>query len=576
MSIINKIFKRPKTLKGAYQKYYSKKEWNIEIPEVSLYDYVVEQSKGKENLNALGYYGTKITYAQFIRQIDAAARAYRCQGIRAGDVVTICMPNTPEAVISFYALNKIGAISNMIHPLSGANEIKEYINSTKSVMLVMIDLVYDKIKDILGQTDIYKTIVVSAKDSMPFWLGIGYSITKGAAVKKPAASEAYIYWKEFLNKAKRYDGEVHTYHDSSAVAVILHSGGTTGTPKGILLTNRNVNAEAVQIVNKLTIEPGLSILTIMPVFHGFGLVLSIHAPLCLGLEVNLLPTFDPKNFDKVVMKNKPNFIVGVPTLFEAFLNNADRMKNEDLSFVKYCVVGGDTMSLPQQRRMNVFMAEHGSKAKMIVGYGMTESVAATIATLGGPDREGAIGIPLAGMHVKIVDPATREEVETGQDGEICVSGPTVMAGYLDNEKETNEVLQIHDDGHIWLHTGDIGAMDSDGVIYYRQRLKRMIISSGYNVYPQQIEKVIEEHEAVLQCTVIGVAHPYKVQVAKAYIVLKNDYKETGALRRSIKEHCEQNLAAYAIPKDFDFRQSLPKTLLGKVDYRELERENVKE
>ncbi len=575
MSIINKIFKRPKKLKGTYQQYYSKDEWKLVIPEGSIYDFVMERSIGKDHLNAISYYGNKISYPMFIKQIDEAARAFRCQGIRAGDVVTICMPNTPEAVISFYALNKIGAISNMIHPLSGANEIKDYINSTKSVMLVMIDLVYEKVKDILKETDIYKTIVVSAKDSMPIWMGVAYTVTKGVSVKRPNPSEAFIYWKDFIAKGKRYDGEVHTYHDPNAIALILHSGGTTGTPKGILLTNRNINAEAAQIIDKFKVEEGWSILTIMPVFHGFGLVVSIHAPICLGLEANLLPTFDPKSFDRVVMKNKPNFLVGVPTLFEAFLNNADRMKNEDLSFIKFCVVGGDTMSLPQQRRMNVFLAEHGSKAKMIVGYGMTESVAATITTVGAPDREGAIGIPFPGMHVKIVDPVTREEAKTGEDGEICVSGPTVMVGYLDNEKETNEALQIHDDGHIWLHTGDIGAMDEDGVVYYHQRLKRMIITSGYNVYPQHIEKIIEEHEAVLQCTVIGVPHPYKVQVAKAFIVLRNDYKESGSLKKSIKEHCEMNLAAYAIPKEFDFRQSLPKTLLGKVDYRKLESEHEK-
>lgn len=331
----------------------------------------------------------------------------------------------------------------------------------------------------------------------------------------------------------------------------------------------------MQIVSKFEIDPGYSILTIMPVFHGFGLVVSIHAPLCLGLEVDLLPTFDSKNFDKLIVKNKPNFIVGVPTLYEALLNNADRMKNEDLSFIKYCVVGGDSMSLPQQRRVNVFLAEHGSKARMIIGYGMTESVAASIATLGAPEREGAIGIPLAGMHVKIVKPYTQDEAKTGEDGEICVSGATVMAGYLDNEKETNEVLQIHDDGHIWLHTGDIGAMDKDGIVYYRQRLKRMIITSGYNVYPQQIEKVIEEHEAVLQCTVIGISHPYKVQVAKAYIVIAQGFKKNSALKKAIKEHCERNLSAYAIPKEFVFRESLPKTLLGKVDYRKLETENEK-
>lgn len=575
MSIINKIFKKPKTLKGPYQKYYTKEEWNLKLPEGSYYDLFMENLDEYKNYVAINYYGTKISYARLVKMIDEAACAYRSQGIRAGDVVTICMPNTPEAIVSFYALNKIGAIANMIHPLSGANEIKDYINTTKSVMLVMIDLVYEKIKEILVETDVYKTIVISAKDSMPLWMSFAYQVTKGATVKKPKASEAFIYWREFINKGKRYTAELKEYHEPEAVGVILHSGGTTGTPKGILLTNRNINAEATQVASKFDIKPGVSILSVLPVFHGFGLVVSIHLPLILGVELHLLPTFDAKNFDKLVMKHKPNFLVGVPTLFEAFLNNADRLKKEDLSFIKHCVVGGDTMTLPQQRRMNVFLAQHNSSAKMIVGYGMTESVAASITTIGSPEREGAIGIPLPGMHVKIVRINTQEEVAFGEDGEICVSGATVMAGYLDNEKETNEALQMHEDRHIWLHTGDIGMMDKDGVIYYKQRLKRMIISSGYNVYPGQIEKIIEEHEAVLQCTVIGIPHPYKVQVAKAYIVLKHGYKASSSLKKEVKEHCVQNLSAYAVPKEFSFRTSLPKTLLGKVDYRKLEDENGK-
>lgn len=576
MSIIEKIFSKKKKLTGPYQQYYSKEEWNLEIPNESVYDYLIENSNNHdENLIALGYYGTKITYKELLKRIDETARAFRCQGIRAGDVVTICMPNTPEAVICFYALNKIGAISSMIHPLSGANEIRDSINFTKSVILVMIDLVYEKVKDVLSETEIYKTIVISAKDSMPFWLGLAYQVTKGMTVSKPAASEAYLYWREFIAKGKRYDGEILTYHNPDDVAVILYSGGTTGTPKSILLTNKNVNAEAAQIKAKFLLDPGLSILTIMPIFHGFGLVVSIHAPLCLGVEANLLPTFDVKEFHKIILKNRPNFIVGVPTLFEALLSNADKFEGIDLSFIKYAVCGGDTMPITLQRRMNVFLREHGSKAQMIIGYGMTESVAASIVTLGGPDRDGAIGIPLPGMHVKIVKPQTQDEVAYGEDGEICISGPTVMMGYLENEKETNEVLQIHEDGHIWLHSGDLASMDKDGVIYYKQRLKRMIVSSGYNIYPQQIEKVIEEHEAVLQCTVVGVPHPYKVNVAKAYVVLRQGFKASSSTKKSIKEHCKKNLSTYAIPKDFEFRQSLPKTLLGKVNYRELEEENKK-
>jgi len=206
---------------------------------------------------------------------------------------------------------------------------------------------------------------------------------------------------------------------------------------------------------------------------------------------------------------------------------------------------------------------------------MTESLAAVALSYADASREGSVGIPFPGNYIKIVKPGTQEEVENGIDGEICISGPTVMVGYLNNEKETNEVLQIHKDKRIWLHTGDIGCINDEGIIYYHQRLKRMIITSGYNVYPSYIESVIEEHEAVLKCSVVGIPHPYKVEVAKAYIVLKNDYIPNIALKTSIRKHCEKNLARYSIPCEFEYRESLPKTLIGKVDVNKLKEEDIK-
>ena len=481
------------------------------------------------------------------------------------------MPNTPEALISFYALNKIGAIANMIHPLSGEQEIKEYLISTHSVMLIMIDICYEKVKNIIKETQVYKTIVTSAADSMKFLLTFGYQITQGYKIKKPKRSEEYVYWKDFIRKGLNYQDNqaVHTGKDTPAV--ILHSGGTTGTPKGIVLTNGNFNALSKQakiVFKDVTI--GTKILAIMPIFHGFGLGVSINAPLALGCEVILIPQFNAKKFDKLIEKYKPNILFGVPTLYEALINTNNHHLN--LSMLTYVISGGDSLSTTLERKINVFLENHHAKVKISQGYGMTESLAAVALAYGKANKPGSIGIPFPSNYIKIVNPKTQDELPYGQDGEICISGPTVMLGYLDNEKETNEMLQIHKDGLIWLHTGDMGMMDEDGVIYYKQRIKRMIISSGYNIYPAYIEQVIEEHPAVMKCSVIGIPHPYKIEVPKAYIVLKNDYNPL-TVRKSIKNHCKKNLASYAVPYEFEYRKSLPKTLIGKVDFKKLQEEN---
>ena len=563
-----------RTPKAPWKKYYSKKDRQVEIPDISLYKIIKEQALMNPNNVAIDYFGKKITYKNFIKEIDKAARSFRCYGIRPGDVVTICMPNMPEGVISFYALNKIGAIANMIHPLSAEEEIKNYLNEADSVMLVAVDICYEKIERILSETKVYKVILVSANDSMPKALSLGYTLTKGLKIRKPKSMEVYTFWKDFIKKSELYNYEYEVKSKKDITSVILHSGGTTGIPKGIVLTNGNLNALALQVkIVFKDIIPGDKILAIMPIFHGFGLGVSVHSGFVLGAEVVLVPQFSAKTFDNLVKRNKPQVIVGVPTLFEALLNNKG-FNGMDMSYVKHFVSGGDSLTEKQNASINEFLRNHGCNIKVEQGYGMTESVAATALAFGKANKPCTIGIPFPGNYFKIVAKGTQEEVKFGEVGEICVCGPTVMQGYYNNEKETNLVLQIHKDGNIWLHTGDIGTMDEDGVITYVQRLKRMIISSGYNVYPQQIEQVIETHPEVLKCTVVAMPHKYKVQVAKAYIVLKEGISPSGSLKKEIKELCEKNLSKFSIPYDYEYRKSLPKTLIGKVDYKQLEREAI--
>lgn len=570
------MFGRKKKPYAPWEKYYTKEELNVKVPEISIYQLIEESAKKNANYVALEYMGKNITYRQFLQLIDRCARAFLQMGFGEGDIITICMPNTPEALISFYAINKIGAIANMIHPLSSEEEIKNYLQETSTTAFIMIDVCYEKVRNVINDTSVKKTIVVSAKNSMPMLLGIGYMVTKGYKVKKPKRNDRYIYWNEFMLKGYLYRTPVVVKSNPRTPSVILHSGGTSGNPKGILLSDYNFNALAEQVRTVFKgLMPGDSILDILPNFHGFGLGVSMHFPLSAGLKLVLIPQFNAKKLDELIVRYHPAVLTGVPTLYEAMMSNSG-MKHVDLSCLKYIVSGGDSLSIAMFDRLNKFLKEHGANVRVLQGYGMTESLAATAASHDGCYREGSIGIPFPGNYFKMVYPGTQDEVAIGEDGEICVSGPTVMIGYLNNEKETNEVLQRHKDKNIWLHTGDIGCMDENGILYFKQRLKRMIISSGYNVYPQHIESIIEQHEAVLNCTVVGIPHPYKVEVAKAYIVLKDEYKAKWSVRKSIEEHCKKNLAKYSIPYEYEYREALPKTLLGKVNYRELEKENGKD
>ncbi len=563
--------------KAPWKKYYKKNDMNINPPDVSIFRFARDRMNDLDfkKRPAITYFGTTRTYTEFYNQIHIAAKAFKSQGIRKGDVVSIISANIPEALISFYALNKIGAVANMLHPLLSENEIKEALQKYSTVMVVAMDITYSKLKNILDDTNVYKTIIISAKDSMNVLMKVGYEFTQGRKVEKPKSDEHIMFWKEFFKKGTNYAGKnIEEPGHKDSPAVILQSGGSTGTPKGIVLSNGNFNAATIAATKAY---PDLCcedrILGIMPIFHGFGLEVSLNDAFCVGAEVVLIPTFKAGEFDKLLTKHNPSVIVGVPTLFEALTTN-ERMDGVNLTNLKYVIAGGDTLNKTRVTKINDFLHEHGAQTNMIQGYGMTEAVAAVSVDLRNASRPGTIGIPWPGIYVKIVEPGTDNEMPYGEDGEICICGPTVMLGYYNNEKETNDALRIHKDGNLWLHSGDIASMDKDGFVQYKQRIKRMIVTSGYNVYPSQIEEVLETHPAVMDATVIGVPHPYKVEVAKAYIALNKGYSENQKLRDELLELCKKNLAHYSIPKEWEFRKSLPKTIVGKVDFKKLQQENM--
>ncbi|MBQ9833849.1 MAG: acyl--CoA ligase [Bacilli bacterium] len=542
----------------------------LEYPNISIVDLIKETALKRPEQIAYEYFGYKTNYRDFILKIEAVAKALKSYGVEKNDRVTICMPNTPEGIISFYAVNMIGAIACMVHPLSSEKELEFYLKLSKSKIVITLDVAFEKIYNIKKNTKLEKIIVASAAEEFKIVMSSLYWLKEGRKVNIPY-DEVVTSWKTFLKSSHFYKGKYEAHRKASDAAVMLFTGGTTGRPKGVLLSNLNFNALAMQAkMMVLSDYEKTSILAIMPIFHGFGLSVGIHTPLYVGIKCILIPAFSFKDFANLIKKYRPSFLVGVPALFESLMRN--KFAKNDLSCIKCIISGGDYMNSELKKKVDAFLSYYGCSASVRQGYGLTESAGATCLTPSDIYKEGTIGIPFPDIEYKIVKIGTHERANVNEDGEICISGPTVMMKYVDNPEETFQVLRTHKDKKVWLHTGDLGSMDEHGFIFFKQRLKRVIISSGYNIYPSHIENVINTHPDVLTTTVIGVAHPYKTQVAKAFIVLKEGIKPTTEIKKEIKRLCEKNISRYALPYEYEFRKALPKTAVGKVAYSVLEEE----
>ena len=568
MSIFD-IFTRKKKIDAPWTKYYTKEDLKYKIPNITMYDQIVSSTIKYPNNIAIKYMGRKIKYIDFLKKINICATGFQKLGIKKGDIVTILLPNIPESLISLYALNKLGAIANMTHPLSAEEEIKETLRSTKSKYLIIYDAQYEKIENFIEKTKVRKVIFVSPADSLNPVKSLIYRISQLTKYKHRPINKKYINWKTFFFKANFQKPEPITEaFGKNTPAVIIHSGGTSGTPKNVVIQNRAfIFAAKGEEIDLIQLNEGDSALAIMPNFHGFGLSVLMHTPLALGCSTILVPKFDAKKFDVLFNQTKPTCVLGVPTLFEA-LTESNNVKNLDLSYLKYVISGGDLLPQHLEDKINKYLKDHGSNAKITQGYGLSEALACVTMAHDDVNKSGSVGIPLAGNYIKIIN-QNRETLPYGETGEIVINSKALMMGYLDNEKETNEVLQIHKDGHVWLHTGDLGYMDEDGFLFYKGRIKRMIITSGYNVYPSHIEEIIEKHSAVLQCTVIGIPHPYKQEVPKAFVVLKEGFHGF-LIKQELMSYCKKNLAKYMIPSQIVLRKKLPKTKLGKVDFKMLQ------
>ncbi len=552
--------------------HYSNIPHSIDYPSVTMYESVMLSATRVPDKIAWDFMGTLCTYEKFAKAICQCADALATLGLKKGDTITISMPTSPQGVICFYAANKLGAVASMIHPLSTEKEIEFYLNLSNSSMALTLDAFYDKFNAAMEKTPCKKLILTRIGDYLSPVKQFGFWLTKGRKIPK-VPRDARVSWWDHLMKAS-FPKQEKAPMEADDTAVILYSGGTTGKPKGILLSNMNFISEGMMVAAWGKLDDTDAILAILPIFHGFGLGVCVNAAFMGGAKSILVPQFTPEIVAKLIRTKQPSVIIGVPTLYAALNKNKD-FKKADLACLKASFCGADSLPRVVKEDFEAIVRSRGGNVKLLEGYGLTEAVTAIMAMPMDTYRPNSIGVPFSNMDAKIVRQNTTEEAPLGKDGEICLCGPAVMKGYLNQKEETEKTLKIHADGKTWLHTGDIASQDKEGFFYFKLRQKRMIKSSGMNVYPTQVEDVLYRHPYVADACVIGVPDEEQVERVKAFVVLKKGALPDAATAKDLINYCHKDLIKWSCPRNIEFRESLPTTLVGKVAFKTLEDQELK-
>lgn len=551
-------------------KYYDQKFIDQTLPALSAFEYVCQRSKNHLNDTALEYYGRKFTYADLIVNVKKTAAALRGAGVKKGDIITVVSIMTPEIIALFYAADMMGATLNLVDPRYSVEGIREYIEEVDSHLLVCLNVVYERCRQASKRTNVEKVIVLSPADSLPPVMAVGYKLT--TPDKNKYASNV-IRWKQFIKGGEGQSTAAEPY-DPDHACVVVHTGGTTGSPKGVMLTDDCFNGIALQFqAYPKLFHRGQKLMNVMPPFIAYGFACGIHLPLVLGFTVIIIPNLDPAKLGSLVLKHKPEHMFGVPTHYQQLASDP-KLRDKDLSFIINYAAGGDSLSRGAEQTVNDFLAAHGARYPIAKGYGMTEVSSAATVAAGLDNKPGSVGIPMVNTVVAAFEPGTDQELPIGQRGELCISGPCLMKGYYNKPEETAILLRRHPDGRVWAHTGDMGYLDEDGFVFLDSRIKRMIIRhDGFKVFPSMIENVVSRHPAVHQCSVVGCTDKDHTQgrLPFVYIVLKADTTaKKKQVIRELERMCAEELPEYVQPVAYKFISSMPMTPVGKVDYRQLE------
>ncbi|MCQ2082402.1 MAG: acyl--CoA ligase [Lachnospiraceae bacterium] len=551
-------------------KYYDPKLISEQIPNCSLYEYMFLNNKDYLDNTAINYFGAKITYSELFSMIDVAAKSFVSQGVKPGDVVTIVTISCVNSVVCFYALNKIGAVSNFVNVLSNEEDIAKYVSEFDSKIIVSLDLFANKVLSAIQNTSFKKIIVYSLSYKMPTLTKLGFGIKTRKMDKSYKKNSVAILWDDFISNAA--NNELHEKKCPQDICYIGHTGGTTGFPKSVLLSNHSFNSVAWQYVMKFERDRKDVFLSVMVPFVTYGSIINIHMPLCLGMELAIIPKFEAKDWSNYIKKYKPVHLCAIPA-YVAQLADDSKVDKMDLSMLKTVGMGGEGMNVPLEEKINDFLSKHGSIAKVIKGYGMTEVCATAVTEYVGAQKVGSVGIPFVKNNVMIFDTENQVELKCGEVGEICLQCESMMFGYNDNQAEMEMLIKKHSDGSEWIHTGDLGYMDEDGYIFIEGRMKRMImtIHEGvvYKIFPAQTETVLNKNDIVHESCIVKLDKGNDIGI-KAVIVKEDKAYNNEKLIKELIDACQGELSVYQIPEKFVFLDEFPRTAAGKIDYRALE------
>lgn len=551
-------------------KYYKESSILTDIPDdINMYQLIKERNKEKLENIAISYYGSNITYQELFENIDKVASKYLSLGVKKGDIVSICMPSTPETVYSIYALNKIGAVCDMIDPRSNPKQLSYYLEENQSKIIMLCENYYKNLSPSLKNMDKVIITPISKTGNLKFKAVVGMKTKIDNLTTKYEKNT--ITYQEFLNLPAHQLLEEKTNIQDNAL--IIHSSGTTSTPKGIILTNKNVNALSIQyLLTPLDLKEEYRFLSVIPAFASFGVVASIHLPFYLCMENHLVSLVTPEAFYRKLIKEKINFTLTIPSNFKYI---AKKKKIGDLSNLYGPGAGGYSVTSTEDKEINSALKKGGCSSNMLMGWGMSELSSTACLEFKECSKELSSGVPLVKNTIAIFKPTTDIELSYGEEGEICVTGPTVMKEYLNNSAKTESVIKKHSDGRKWLHSGDLGYMDLDGRVYPIDRLERMIIKGidGFKIFPKQLEEVICTSPYVDSCVVVGYQDREKGVIPKAYIVPKTQEESEQKILEDVKARCIQSLSIRAIPEAFEIIETLPYTKMGKIDYKSLENSN---
>lgn len=500
-----------------------------------------------------------LSYRALRDAVNHFANALAQMGVKKGDRVAIYLPNSPQFAIAYYGALKAGAVIAPVNPIYTPRELEFILQDSGAETIVALSQFYPKLQEVRAKTKLKRVIVANIKEYFPPFLKMLFTLAmekkEGHRVDLAAGD---VWFQDVLKNAGAVPPKVDV--QSNDDAVLLYTGGTTGLPKAAQLTHSNLLANAVQLRAWIpwAKEGNEGFLTALPLFHSYAMTTCLNEAMLLAGTLILIP--NPRDLThvlKAIDRHKPSFFPGVPTLYTAVNNNPDVVKY-NLRSIKACVSGAAGLPVEVAKKFGEITG-----GRLVEGYGLSEaSPVVTANPIYGENRIGTIGLPMPDTDVKLMDiEGGTTEVPIGEPGELCVQGPQVMKGYWNKPEETAKTIR---DG--WLHTGDVAVMDADGYFRIVDRLKEMIISGGYNIYPREIEEVLYQHPAVLEAAAIGVADSYRGESAKAFVVLKTGQKATAD---ELIAFCKQNLAPYKVPRAIEFREALPKTMIGKILRREL-------